>query len=79
MEIAPNFRFSQLKGCVEAAHICHLSRGEATAIIDHQLDVINTDWPDAADAARLAETERKRLWHHQILNPYTLEGYVSGR
>jgi serine/threonine-protein kinase HipA len=79
MEIAPNFRFSQLRGCVDAAHIYHLSRDEATAIIDDQLDVINAHWSDAADAARLAEVERRRLWHRQILNPYALEGYSPGR
>lgn len=75
MEIAPGFRFSQLKGCVDAAEIYHLSGSEAAAIIDDQLEVINAQWPDAADAARLTEAERQQLWHRQILNPYALEGY----
>lgn len=79
MEIAPGFRFSQLRGCVDAAEIYHLSRDAAAAIIDGQVEVINAEWTDAADAARLNEAERQQLWHRQILNPFALEGYAQGR
>ena len=79
MEIAPGFRFSQLQWCVEAAEIYHLSREEAAAIVDNQLDVINTQWSDAADAARLTKAQRQQLWRRQILNPYALEGYAAPR
>jgi serine/threonine-protein kinase HipA len=78
MEIAPGFRFSQLRGCVDAAEIYHLSRDEASAVIDGQLEVINAQWTEVADAARLNEAERQQLWHRQILNPYALEGYGQG-
>lgn len=69
------FRFSQVKGCQNAASTYLLSPGEAREIIDHQLHVITTQWTDAADAARLSDPERSRLWRHQILNPYATEDY----
>lgn len=77
MEIAPSFKFSQLRGCVDAADIYHLSRDDAMSLVDHQLEVINTEWVDAADEARLTGGERKQFWHRQILNPYAFEGYVG--
>ncbi len=68
-------RRSQLAGCVAAANVYLLSAAEARAIIEHHLAIINEQWTDAADAARLTEAERQQLWHRQILNPYALEGY----
>jgi len=55
------FRFSQVIGCQDAASTYLLSRDEARGIIDHQLHVINTQWTDASDAARLTHAERSRL------------------
>lgn len=75
MEIAPGFKFSQLRGCVEAAEIYHLSRDDAFAIINHQLDVIDTQWADAADEVGLTEAQRQQFWQRQILNRYASEGY----
>jgi serine/threonine-protein kinase HipA len=69
------FRASQLAGCVNASPTYLLSGDEARAIINHQLDVVNTQWNDAADAARLTAAERKSLWGRQILNPYALYDY----
>jgi serine/threonine-protein kinase HipA len=69
------FRWSQLGGCISAAAVYLLTQGEAREIIDHQLEVINAEWPEAADAVRLTEAERRQLWGRQILNPYALEGY----
>lgn len=71
------FRFSQVIGCQNAASTYLLTSDEAREVIDHQLDVIRTQWTDAADAARLSHSERSRLWRHQILNPYSVEGYSS--
>lgn len=71
------FRFSQIIGCQDAASTYLLSPDEAREIIDHQLHVIRTQWTDAADAARLSHSERSRLWGHQILNPFSTEGYSS--
>jgi hypothetical protein len=36
-----------------------------------QIDVIQTQWRDAADAARLTELERRQLFHREILNEFT--------
>jgi serine/threonine-protein kinase HipA len=67
------YRYSQLAGCVAAASDTYLlSKNEARAIIDHQIDTIRAEWDEAADAARLTSAERDRLWGRQILNPYAL-------
>jgi len=68
------FRMSQLKGTIDRAETYLLDPPEARAIVDHQLELIRTEWEDAADCARLTETERSLLWGRSILNPYTLEG-----
>jgi serine/threonine-protein kinase HipA len=72
------YRSSRLDGCLQASEIYLLSRRDAREIIDQQLDVITTQWSDAADTARLTPAERRQLWGRQILNPYALEGYVTG-
>lgn len=66
---------SQLALCVEAAPIYGLSDGEAREVIDAQLDMITSEWDDAAERARLTQTERNALWGRAILNPFALEGY----
>lgn len=71
LAIHPNgWRYSQLAGCLDAAFVYHLDRGQAQEIIDHQLAVIHEQWNEAANAARLTVGERKGLWGTQILNPY---------
>lgn len=68
-------QMSQLSGCVGAASSYLLSQQEARAIIDHQIDVIKTQWNHVCDVARLTAVERAYFWHRQFLNPYSLEGY----
>jgi len=67
------FRMSQLSGCINAAEIYLLDKEEAREIVDHQIEVIHSDWADAADAAHLTQAERHALWGRQILNAYALE------
>ncbi len=69
------FRMSQLVGLRDRASTYHLTKVEATEIIDHQLDVIRTEWVEVCDLAALTEVDRAGLWHRQFLNPYTLDGY----
>jgi serine/threonine-protein kinase HipA len=77
MAIAPDgFRMSQVAGCVERASTYLLSEADAQAIVDLQIDVIESQWSEVADAARMTEVERKYFWHRQFLNPYALEGYA---
>jgi serine/threonine-protein kinase HipA len=48
------YRYNQLAGCLDAAADTYLlSKAEAKSIIEHQVDVIRSEWQDAADIARL--------------------------
>jgi serine/threonine-protein kinase HipA len=67
------FRYSNLAGCVSCADVYLLTRYEAQAIVDHQVNVIRSEWEEAADFARLTQAERQQLWGQQILNPYALQ------
>jgi serine/threonine-protein kinase HipA len=69
------FRMSQLAACVEQASTYLLSDVQAREIIDHQIDVIESQWSDVCDLARMSEVERGYFWRRQFLNPYALEGY----
>jgi len=69
------YRMSQLAGCVARASTYLLSETDAREIIDHQIDVIETDWADVCDQATLTEIDRARFWQRQFLNPYATEGY----
>jgi serine/threonine-protein kinase HipA len=76
MAIGTNgYRMSQLAGCVEHSATYLLSTEEAREIIDHQIDVIETEWDGLCDRASLTEVERKSFWGRQFLNPYATEGY----
>jgi serine/threonine-protein kinase HipA len=66
----PGERSSQLRLCRKAAPEFLLSRHDADQIIHNQLEMINREWEDAADEARLTMVERNYLWLRQILNPY---------
>ena len=69
------YRMSQIAGCVTRASTYLLSEPDAREIIDHQLDVIKTQWADVCDQAALTEVDRGALWRRQFLNPYATEGY----
>ena len=71
----PLIRLSQLTTCVAAAAEYLLTEVEAKEIIDHQLHVIESEWKDVADEARLSASEIAQLYGRQILNPFALEGY----
>jgi serine/threonine-protein kinase HipA len=63
-------RSSQLATCLAACQTYLLDTSQAQSIIDAQIDAIQTQWLDAADAARLTELERRQLLHREILNEY---------
>ena len=69
------FRMSRLSGCVTRSATYLLSEQEAREIIDQQIDVIESQWADACDAARMTAADRRFFWRRQFLNPYALEGY----
>jgi len=66
-------RSSQLRTCLAACQIYLLDTAQAQSIIDAQIDVIQTQWSDAADAARLTELERRQLFRREILNEFVFQ------
>jgi len=62
-------------GCVDRASVYLLSKTEARSIIDHQISVIEGEWPAVCDDAAMSETDRAGMWHRQFLNAYATEGY----
>jgi serine/threonine-protein kinase HipA len=72
---ADGFRLSQLAGCVERASTYLLTASDARALIDHQVEVIRSDWPEVSDLARMSAADRSLFWGRQFLNPYAFEGY----
>jgi len=69
------YRMSQVAGCVARASIYLLSEDDAREIVDHQIDVIQSQWTDVCDQAGLTEVERTAFWHRQFLNPYATYDY----
>jgi serine/threonine-protein kinase HipA len=77
MSIGPDgFRMSQVAGCVKASSAYLLSEAEARDIVDHQIDVIESEWSAVCDRARMTEIERTYFWRRQFLNPFATEGYT---
>ena len=70
MLISGNNRMSTLASCVEAAPQFLLSEQEARDIIDHQRQVIETNWDNICDEASLSTPDRNLLWRRQFLNPF---------
>jgi serine/threonine-protein kinase HipA len=73
------FRMSQVAGCVTHAGEYLLSAQEAHEIVDHQIDVIETQWDEVCELAQLSEVDRRWFWGRQFLNPYATEGYAHSR
>lgn len=71
-------RLSQVAECLRVAQFYDLSEGEARDIIDQQVEVIRTQWDEAADMAMLTRAERDQMWGSQILNPYASYRYGKG-
>lgn len=63
-------RMSRLSVCVAAAPQFLLTKADAEAIIEHQLNVIRTQWAPLCDEAGLTMIDKALLWQRQFLNPY---------
>ena len=50
---------------------------EAAGIVDHQIDVIRSEWHATCDRAELTDFQRQVLWGRQFLNPYALYDYTA--
>jgi serine/threonine-protein kinase HipA len=75
MAIGPDgFRLSQVAGCLDAAPTYLLPAAEAREIAERQIEVIEAEWSDVCDRARMTEIERRYFWRRQFLNAYALQG-----
>ena len=63
-------RESRLAVCRAACEVYLLDRHEADDIIGAQVEVITSQWDDAAEESRLTAQDKQRLWKRQILNDY---------
>src|SRR5487761_465240 len=63
-------RSSQLATCLAASEVYLLDTAQAQSIIDAQIDVIHTQWHEAADVTVLTQLERQQLFHREILNEF---------
>jgi len=69
------YRMSQVAGCVERAGTYLLTKAAARDIVDHQIDVITTQWGEVCDLAEMSQLDRNRFWGSAFMNPYALIGY----
>ncbi len=67
-------RTSQIITCLTACETYLLSSAQARAIIDEQIEIIRTQWDEAAQAARLSELDRRQLYGREILNEFIFRG-----
>lgn len=72
-------RDSSFAAVVAAAPVYGLTTAEAREIVDTQVAVIEHDFDEAADMAKLTKAQRNFLWHRQILNPHASYGYAAGK
>lgn len=68
-------KMSQVARLVDHGPTYRLTAAQARDIVDHQIDVIRTQWAEVCDLAELAEVDRAFFWRRQFLNDYALEGW----
>ncbi|MFW2545412.1 HipA domain-containing protein, partial [Primorskyibacter sp. 2E107] len=67
-------RESRVALAIEAAPMFGLSAAAAVEIIAHQVETIHAAFAEAAEEARLTETDRSALANRAVLNSYAFEG-----
>jgi serine/threonine-protein kinase HipA len=72
-------RDSSFAALVAAAPVYGLTTAQAREIVDAQVAVIEHDFDEAADMAKLTKAQRNFLWHRQILNPHVSYRYAAGK
>ncbi len=73
MLIVGDNKFSQLKTCLEAAHIFLLSRSEACEIFDKTEAAIRDNWDRVCEEVELSPVDKGLMWQRQFLNPFSTE------
>ena len=66
-------RSSHLATCLAACEVYLLDTSQAQSIIDARVDIIQTQWDDAADTAGLTKLERQQLFRQEILNEFAFQ------
>jgi serine/threonine-protein kinase HipA len=69
------FKAANLAGCVKRASEYGLDQREATELVERQIEVVTSQWDDAADRARLNAAERRSAFGGPILNPSIFYGW----
>lgn len=64
---------SQIALCLEAAHLFLLSRDDAKAIVQAQIEGIKTNWDSVCQEAKISQVDRNVLATRQVLNPFAFE------
>ncbi len=72
MLISGHNNLSQLKTCLDSANHFLISQEEARAIFAHLTGVIEQNWDQVCEEAKLSEVGRRIFWRRQFLNPYSL-------
>lgn len=70
--MAQGGRASNRSTVVAAAADYGLTRAEAAAMFDRQVDIVRAQWDDVVDVAELTRREADLLYGRQILNEYAL-------
>ncbi len=73
------YRAANLAGCVKRASDYGLDHGEAFELIELQIEVVTSQWDDAADRARLNAAERRSAFSGPVLNPSIFYGWDEVR
>jgi len=73
-----NERRSQLKHCLNVAKDFHLRDEHAVAIVTEQVKIINAEWGNLCEEAKLSKIDQKLFWRRQFLNELAFEG-VEGQ
>ncbi len=80
MEIGRDgYKAANLAGCVERSSDSGLDAREAFALVERQIEVVNAEWHEAADRARLNAAERRAAWGGPILHESVLYGWDDAR
>ncbi|CAB9495575.1 type II toxin-antitoxin system HipA family toxin [Alteromonas macleodii] len=72
MLIVGNNKMSQLATCLQSAHNFLLSKEEAKAIFERQIQIIEDSYDAVCAEAGLSEIDKRLFWQRQFLNPYSM-------
>jgi serine/threonine-protein kinase HipA len=73
------YKAANLAGCVMRAFDYGLDEREAIEIAERQVDVVTSQWDDAADRARLNAADRRAAFGGPVLNPSIFYGWDGVR